>query len=66
MRLVDINPDCYAHLIKNTIYLYVDNECVEVLYVNDIEYIEDPIPYIMHELELASRGSLFESINLLI
>ena len=26
MKLLDISANCYAHLMNNTIYLYVNNE----------------------------------------
>ena len=58
MKLVDISSDCYAHLIDDTIYIYIDNEFIEILYVDDIENSEEPIPLILEEMELASRPSL--------
>ncbi|MDQ7062515.1 MAG: hypothetical protein Q9M43_15925 [Sulfurimonas sp.] len=44
MKLVDISSNCYAHLIDNTIYLYVDGEFTEMLYADGIEAIDDPVP----------------------
>ncbi len=60
MKLVDIGSNCYAHLIDNTIFLYIDNEFVELLYVDDIESAEDPIPLILAEYKLVSQPSLFK------
>jgi len=60
MKLIDISMNCYAHLIDNRIYLYVDDVFSEILYVDDIEESEDPIPLILAEYELVSRPSLFK------
>ena len=60
MKLIDICTNCYAHLMDNRIYLYVDNSFTEILYVDDIENLEDPIPFIVREIELSSRASLYE------
>lgn len=65
MKLVDICANCYAHLTGSTIYLYVDNEFTEMLYVNDIENIEDPVPLIIREIELSSRPSLYTCVELI-
>lgn len=65
MKHVDINDDCYVHLIDNAIYLYVENQFIEILYVDDIENSEDPIPAILNEIELASRPSLFKLLGFL-
>jgi len=64
MKLVDICTDCYAHLVDNTIYLYVNNEFTEMLYVDDIESVENPLPFIISEIELSSRPSLYECVEL--
>lgn len=63
MKLVDISDNCYVHLIDNTIFIYVDNEFVELLYVDDIENSEDPIPLILAEYKLASRPSLYKLVE---
>lgn len=65
MKQVDICLNCYAHLIENIIYLYVDNEFTEMLYVDDIETLDDPIPPIIREIELSSRPSLYSCIELM-
>ena len=65
MKQVDICSNCYAHLIDNIIYLYVDNEFTEMLYVDDIENVDDPIPFIIREIELSSRPSLYNCIELM-
>ncbi len=65
MKLVDICTDCYAHLVDNSIYLYVNNEFTEMLYVDDIENSETPLPLIINEIELSSRPSLYKCVELL-
>ena len=65
MKLVDISSNCYAHLMGNTIYLYIDNEVTEMLYIDNIETVEDPISLIMREVELYSRPSLYKSLELM-
>jgi len=64
MKQVDICQNCYAHLLDNRIYLYVDNEFTEMLYIDDIETLEDPVPLIVREIELSSRPSLYQCIQL--
>ena len=64
MKQVDICTNCYAHLIDNTIYLYVDNEFTEMLHVDNIESLEEPIPSIIREIELSSRPSLYTCVEL--
>ena len=64
MKLLDISANCYAHLMNNTIYLYVNNEFTEMLYVDNIEAEENPIPFIMHEIELSSQPSLYKCLEL--
>lgn len=64
MKLVDICQDCYAHLVDNSIYLYVNNEFTEILYADDIENAEDPLPFILNEIELSSRPSLYKCVEL--
>ena len=63
MKLIDISMNCYAHLIENRIYLYVDDAFSEILYVDNIENLENPMPFIMHEIELSSRASLYENMQ---
>ena len=63
MKLIDISMNCYAHLIDNRIYLYVDDAFSEILYVDNIENLADPIPSIMHEIELSSQASLYECMQ---
>ena len=41
MKLVDISENCYAHLMKDTVYLYVNNEFTETFYINDIGTVPD-------------------------
>jgi len=65
MKLIDISMNCYVHLIDNRIYIYVDDVFSEILYVDNIENIENPIPSIMHEIELSSQASLYESMQFL-
>lgn len=65
MKLVDICSNCYAHLTDNTIYLYVNNEFTEMLYVDNVEHLDDPVPHIMHEIELSSQPSLYACIELI-
>ena len=65
MKLVDISSSCYAHLMVNTIYIYIDSEFKEMLYVDDIETEENPIPFIVREIELSLRPSLYECIQLI-
>lgn len=65
MKQVDICSNCYAHLIGNRIYLYVENEFTDMLHVDDIENIDDPIPFIIREIELSSRPSLYSCIELM-
>ena len=64
MKLIDICTNCYAHLIDNRIYLYVDDVFSEMLYVDNIENLDDPIPLIMHEIELSSQPSLYKCLEL--
>ncbi|MDA7817246.1 hypothetical protein N9A28_03550 [Sulfurimonas sp.] len=64
MKHIDICTNCYAHLMGNTVYLYVDNEFTEMLYIDDIESLEDPIPLIIREVELSSRPSLYKCMEL--
>ena len=66
MKQVDICSNCYAHLTDNTIYLYVDNEFTEMLYIDNIETLENPIPLIMREIEFSSRPSLYTCVELAI
>lgn len=65
MKLLDISSNCYAHLIDNSIYLYVDNEFIEMLYVDGIESSQDPVASIKHEIELSSRPSLYKCMELM-
>lgn len=65
MKLLDICTNCYAHLADNTVYLYVNNEFTEMLHIDNIEISDDPIPYIMREIELSSRPSLYTCIELI-
>ncbi len=65
MKLIDISMNCYAHLIDNRIYLYVDDVFSEILYVDDIENLDNPIPLIMHEIELSSQASIYECMQFL-
>ena len=65
MKLIDISVNCYAHLMDNIIYLYVDNEFTEMLYIDNIENLDDPIPLIINEIELSSRTSLYKNIQLI-
>lgn len=65
MRLLDISTNCYAHLVDNKIYVYVDNEFSELLHIDNVEAIENPLPLILYELELSSRASLYESMQFL-
>lgn len=65
MKLIDISLNCYAHLMENTIYLYVENEFVDILHVDNIEHLEDPTPLIIKEIELSSRPSLYRCVELL-
>ena len=64
MKHIDISTNCYAHLVDNTVYIYIDNEFTEMLHVDNAENMEDPMPYIRNELELSSRASLYECILL--
>ena len=63
LKLLDISTNCYAHLLNDIIYLYVDGEFSEMLYIDDVENLENPIPFIMREMELSSRASLYENIQ---
>lgn len=63
MKLLDISTSCYAHLMNDTIYLYVDGEFSAMLYIDDIENLENPIPFIMREIELSARASLDENMQ---
>ena len=65
MRLLDISTNCYAHLVESKIYIYVDNEFSELLHIDDIESMSDPLPSILYELELSSRASLYENMQFL-
>jgi hypothetical protein len=65
MKQVDICSNCYAHLMENRIYLYVDNEFTEILYIDDVENLDDPIPLIAREIELSSRPSLYSCVELI-
>lgn len=65
LKLLDISDNCYAHLINDTIYLYLNGEFSEMLYIDDIENSVDPIPLIKYEMELSSRASLYECVQLL-
>lgn len=64
MKQVEICTNCYAHLTGSTIYVYVDNEFTDMLHIDDIETIEDPLPLIVREIELSSRPSLYSCIEL--
>jgi len=66
MKHLEIGSNCYVHLIENTIYLYVDNECTEVLYLDNIEHTDNPIPLIQQEIELMCKPSLYDSLDILI
>lgn len=61
---INIRSNCYAHLVDNAIYLYINNKFAEMLYNDDIENIQDPIPLIIHEVELSSRPSLYKCLEL--
>lgn len=65
LKLLDISTNCYAHLMNDTIYLYIDGEFSEMLYVDNIETNDDPIPLIKHEIELSSKASLYECMQFL-
>ena len=64
MKQVEICSNCYAHLTGNTIYLYVDNEFTEMLHIDNVESLADPIPQIIREIEVSSRPSLYTCIEL--
>ena len=64
MKLIDISSNCYAHLVNNAVYLYVNNEFSEIFYIDNIENVENPVSLIMHEVELSARPSLFKCIEL--
>lgn len=64
MKQIDICQNCYAHLMGNIIYLYVDNIFTEMLYIDDIENLEEPIPLIIREIEFSSRPSLYKCMEL--
>ena len=63
MKLLDISTNCYAHLMNDTIYLYVDGEFTEMLFIDNVEELEDPLPLIHYEMEISSRASLYECIQ---
>lgn len=65
MKLIDIGANCYAHVMGDRIYLYINNEFVEILYVENIEILENPIPSILHEIELSSQPSLYNCLELI-
>ena len=65
MKQVDIGSNCYAHLIDNVIYLYVNNEFTEMMHIDNIETTENPIPLIVSEIEISSRPSLYKCIQLM-
>lgn len=65
MKLIDICTNCYAHLVDNRVYLYVDDTFSEILYVDNIENIDDPLPLIVHEIELSSQPSLYKCMQFL-
>ena len=48
----------------NAVYLYVDNNFTELLYIDDIETLEEPVPLIIREIELSSRPSLYTCVEL--
>ena len=64
MKYLDICEDCYAHLIGSTAYLYVNNEFIEMLHIDDIETMEDPTPVIHREMEFSSRPSMYKCTGL--
>ena len=63
LKLLDISTNCYAHLLNDTIYLYIDGEFSEMLYIDNIEELVDPLPLIKYEMELSSRASLYECMQ---
>ena len=63
MKLLDISTNCYAHLMNDTIYLYVDGEFTEMLFIDKVEELEDPLPLIQYEMEISSRASLYECMQ---
>ena len=65
MKQVDIGSNCYAHLVDNAIYLYINNEFTEMLYIDNIENTENPLSLIINEIELSSRPSLYKCIQLM-
>jgi len=65
LKLLDISTNCYAHLLNDTIYLYVDGEFSEMLFIDNIEELENPLPLIKYEMELSSRASLYECMQFL-
>lgn len=64
MKHLDICDDCYAHLMDNTVCLYVNNEFTEMLYVDNIEHIGNQPSLIHREIELSSRPSLYSCLGL--
>ena len=42
LKLLDISTNCYAHLLNDIIYLYVDGEFSEILYIDNVEELDDP------------------------
>lgn len=64
MKQIEICSNCYAHLMGNAVYLYVDNNFTELLYIDDIETLEEPVPLIIREIELSSRPSLYTCVEL--
>lgn len=63
LKLIDISTNCYAHLLNDTVYLYVDNVFTEMLYIDDIENLDNPLPLIQYEMELSARASLYENMQ---
>jgi len=64
MKHLDICDDCYAHLLDNRVYLYVNNQFTELLYIDNIEHIEQPLALIQREIELSSRPSLYSCLRI--
>ena len=58
--LLDISTNCYAHLLNDTIYLYVDGEFSEIFYIDNVEELVDPLPLITYEMEFSSQTSLYK------
>ena len=61
IQLSDQDNGFEAHLLDNRAFIYVNFECTDILYIDNIESKIDPVDEIIYEIELLSKPSIYKS-----